>query len=76
MNRDNDAKRFKTRNYFLPKGVIKNNNVIINGRNFYDQSVDSDIKQYEEIRNLTAGQDEVYTTGCLLDHDYGKIIMD
>ena len=34
----------------------------------YDQAVDSDITQYEEIRKLTAGQGEDYTTGCLLDY--------
>ena len=39
---------------------------------FYDQPIDSDIKQDEEIRKLTTGHDEVYTTGCLLDYDYIK----
>ena len=33
-------------------------------------SKDSDIKRYEEIRKLTTGQDEDYTTGCFLDYDY------
>ena len=28
--------------------------------------LDSDINQYEELRKLTAGQDENCTTGCLL----------
>ena len=27
-----------------PKGIIKNYNVIINGKNFYDQPIDSSIK--------------------------------
>ena len=31
--------------------------------------IDSDIKQYEEIRKLTRLQGEDYTTGCLLDYD-------
>ena len=30
--------------------------MIINGKNFYDQPIDSDIKGYEEIRKLTTGQ--------------------
>ena len=38
-----------------------------NGKNFYDQTIDSDIKRYEEIRKLTTGQGKDYTTGCLLD---------
>ena len=29
-------------------------------KNFYDQAIDSDIKQYEEIRKLTTGQGEHY----------------
>ena len=35
---------------------MKNYNATINGKNFYDQEIDSDIKQYEEIRKLTIGQ--------------------
>ena len=30
-NQDNNAKRFKTRRHYLPKRIIDNNNVIING---------------------------------------------
>ena len=41
-------------------------------KNVYDQAIDSDIKQYEEIRKLATGQDEDYTTECLLDYDYIK----
>ena len=33
--------------------VIKTYDVIINGKNLYDETIDSDIKQYEEIRKLT-----------------------
>ena len=54
------------------KRIIKNYNIIINGENFYNQLFDSDIKRYEEIRKLTIGQDEDYTTECLLDYDYIK----
>ena len=71
-NEDVDSKRFKAKRYYLPKGVIKSYNVIINGKNFYDQAIDSDIKRYEGIRKLTTGQCEDYTTGCLLNYDYIK----
>ena len=30
------------------------------------------MKQYKKIRKLTTGQDEDYTTGCLLYYDYIK----
>ena len=46
--------------------------MIINGNNVNDQPIDSDIKQYEEIRKLTTGQGEDYTIGCLLGYDYIK----
>ena len=38
----------KAERYYLPKGIIKNYNVIINGQNVYDQAVDSDIKRCKE----------------------------
>ena len=50
LNRNNDVKRFNARKYYLPKGIIDNNRFIVNGENFYDQSIDSDIKQYKELR--------------------------
>ena len=46
LNRDSDVKEFKTRKYFLPKDIIKNYNVIIIGKNFYGQPIDSDKKRY------------------------------
>lgn len=55
-NRDDNAKRFKARKYYLPKGVIRNYNVIINGKNFCVQQVGSDVKRYEKIKILTTGQ--------------------
>ena len=71
-NQGDSAKRFKTRRYYLPNSILKNYNVITNGKIFYDQPIDSDIKQYEETRKLTTGHGEYYTTGCLLDYDYIK----
>ena len=48
FHRSNDVKQFNVGKYYLPKSVIKNYNVIINGK-LYDQAIDSDIKPYEEI---------------------------
>ena len=50
--------------------IIDNYNIIINGKNFYDHTIDSDTKQYEEIRKLTTGQGEDYTNVCLSDYNY------
>ena len=71
-NHDNNAKRFNAQKYYIPKGIIKNYNMIINGKNFHDQAIDSDIKRYEEIRKLATGQGELYTTGCLLEYNHIK----
>ena len=62
----------KGKRYYLPKDIIINYIVILNGKGFYNRAVDCDIKRYEEIRKLTTGQGEEYTTGCLLDCDYIK----
>ena len=63
MNRDIDVKRFKTRGYYLPKDIIQIYNVIINGKTFYDQAIDSDIKWYvgNFTRKLTTRPGEDYT---------------
>ena len=55
------------RKYFLPRLKIKNYNIEIDGRNFYDQPINDWIKQYNEIRKISTGKGDDYTTGCLLD---------
>ena len=72
LNQDANAKRFKAQRYYLPEVVIKKYTVIIDGKNFYEHSIDSDIKWYKERRKLITGKGENYTTGCLLD---SKIIV-
>ena len=59
--------------YFLPRLKTKNYNIEIDGRNFYDQSINDSIKQYDEIRKISTGQGDDYTTGCLLDFAYFEI---
>ena len=58
--------------YFLPRGEIKNYNVLIDGRKFYDQPINDLIKQYDEVRKVSTGQGDDYATGCLLDYAYFK----
>ena len=45
---------------------------MIDGKNFFDQPVANDFKTYENIRKISTGQEDDYTTGCLLDHPYFK----
>ena len=42
------------------------------GKTLYDQPIDFDIRQYEEIRTLITGQGEDYTTGCLVNNEWIK----
>ena len=51
--------------YFLPRVKIENYNIEIDGRNFYDQPINDSVKQCDEIRKISTGQDDDYTTGCL-----------
>ena len=55
------------RKYFFPRVKIENYNIEIDGRDFYDQSINDSIKQYDEIRKISIGQGDDYSTGCLLD---------
>ena len=71
-NEDVASKTFKSKKYYLPKGIINNYNTIIIGKNFYDQPIDSDIKRCEEITKSTTGLGEDNTTVSLLDYDYIK----
>ena len=69
----NDEAGIKSnKKYFLPRGEIKNYNVLIDGRNFYDQPINDIIKQYDEVRKVSMGYGDDYTTRCLLDYAYFK----
>ena len=70
-NADEEA-GIKDKRYFLPWGEIKNDNALIDGRNFYDQPINDLIKQYDEVRKVSTGQGDDYTTGCLLNYAYFK----
>ena len=45
---------------------------MIDGRNFFDQPIDSMAKTYENIWKIATGQGDDFTTGCLLDYPYLK----
>ena len=43
---------------------------MIDRKNFYDQPINDLIKQYNEVKTVSIGQGDDYTTGCLLDYAY------
>ena len=71
-NTANRVQRDSHRKYFLPRVDITKYNVLIDGRNFYDQPISDQIRKYDEIRKIATGKGDNYTTGCLLDYQYFK----
>ena len=45
---------------------------MLDGRNIYDQPINDLIKQYDEVRKVSTGHGDDYTTGSLLDYAYFK----
>ena len=60
------------RKYFVPRVDITSYDVLIDGRNFYDQPINDSIRKYDEIRKIATGKGDNYATGCLLDYNYFK----
>ena len=71
-NADEKACIKDNKKYFLPRADIKDYNVLINGRNFYDQPINDLIKQYAEVRKVSTRHGDGYTTQFLLDYAYFK----
>ena len=42
---------------------IKDYNVAIDGRNFFNRPIKNDIKTYDNIRKIATGQSDDYTPG-------------
>ena len=56
--------------YYLPRIDLKKYNVIIDGRNFYDNPIESDIEKYRKLKKVMIGKGEDYTAGSLFDFNY------
>ena len=52
---ENEDGRTSHSPYYLPKVEIKDYNVMIDGRNFFDQPINSITKTYENIRKIATG---------------------
>ena len=58
--------------YYLRRIDLEKYNAIIDGRNFYDNPIESDIEKYKELIKVMIAKEEDYTTGSSLDYDYFK----
>ena len=67
---EDDTQRTSHSEYYLPNVEIKNYNIVINGENFFDQTIKNKKITYDNIRKITTGYGDDYTTGCLLDYPY------
>ena len=56
--------------YYVPNVRIKDFNVLINGKSFFDLPVKNEEEAYEKIIEMSRNND--YTTGNLLDFAYFK----
>ena len=45
---------------------------MINGKNFFDQPINTTTKTYENIRKIVTGQGDDFTTPCMLDYSYSR----
>ena len=58
---------------------MKDYNVMIDGRNFFNQPVKNNLLTYDNIRKIATVLGDYYRTGCLLDynnfHNYYKMIV-
>ena len=52
---DGQPTRNGQRKYYLPRVDLNKYNVIIDGRNFYDNPIESDIEKYRELRKVMIG---------------------
>ena len=67
---NNQPNKNDQRKYYLPRIDLEKYNIIIDGRNFYDNPIESDIEKYRELKKVMTGKEEDYTTGSLLDFNY------
>ena len=65
---ENENDRTSFSKYYVPKVEIKDFNVLIDGKSFFDVPVKNKEEAYEKIMSISKNND--YTTGNLLDYEY------
>ena len=67
---NNTDSRYSFSDYYVPNVEIKDFNVLIDGKSFFDLPVKNEEEAYEKIIDMSNNND--YTTGNLLDFAYFK----
>ena len=67
---ENSTDRTVHTNYYPPTVEMYDYNVMIDGQNFFDHPVNTDLRTYNNIQKIAIGQKDDYIAGCLLDYNY------
>ena len=70
LSSENENDRTSFSKYYVPKAEIKDFNVLIDGKPFYQIPVKDKEEGYEQIIEMSKNND--YTTSNLLDYEYFK----
>ena len=65
---ENEEDRTSFSKYYVPKVEIKDFNVLIDGKSFFDVPVKNKEEAYEKIMSISKNND--YATGNLLDYEF------
>ena len=65
---ENENDRTSFSKYYVPNVQIKDFNVLINGKSFFDMPIKNEQETYKQI--IEMGRNNDYTTGNLLDFEY------
>ena len=65
---ENENDRTSFSKYYVPNVQIKDFNVLIDGKSFFDMPIKNEEETYEQI--IEMGRNNDYTTGNLLDYEY------
>ena len=72
---ENGAQGTSNKRYYHPNVGIKDYNVIIGGKNFFNQAVKNTEIKYENIGKIATGQGDYFTIGCLLFYTVGCLFV-
>ena len=65
---ENKEDRISFSKYYVTNGQIKDFNVLIDGKSFFDMPIKNEEETYEQMIEMERSND--YTTGNLLDYEY------
>ena len=69
---ENNAQRTSYKQYFFPTVEIKDYNVMIDGKNVFDQPAKNKLRTYDSIKRIATAKGDGYTTVCSIDYNYLK----